>query len=185
MPTLSPQLLRSRFGKVCVAIIGATPAEVIEKTASTIKDNAFVELRLDYLDKPLAALPDLKTLLAENPNVTAIATCRRTETGGRFRGSLNEELNILCEAALSGFQLIDLSLESAEALKKPSLQKLRETGVSIIISHHDFAATKDLDGIYNRIHPFAPDFIKIVPTAKTLSDNITFNGLPGAQERVL
>ena len=173
MPKLTPQLLRSRIGKVCVAITGSTPAELIEKTAATIKENAFVEIRLDYLSKPLAAIPDLKTLLSENPTVTAIATCRRTETNGHFHGSVTDELNVLCQAAVSGFQLIDLSLESAEALKKPSFQKLRDTGVSIIISHHDFAATKDLDGVYNRIIPFAPDFIKIVPTAKTLSDNVT------------
>ena len=58
-------------------------------------------------------------------------------------------------------------------MKKGELQKLRDTGVALIISHHDFAATKDLDGIYKRIVPFEPDFIKIVPTAKTLIDNVT------------
>ena len=58
-------------------------------------------------------------------------------------------------------------------MKKGELQKLRDTGVALIISHHDFEATKDLEGIYKRIVPFAPDFIKIVPTAKTLSDNVT------------
>jgi 3-dehydroquinate dehydratase/shikimate dehydrogenase len=58
-------------------------------------------------------------------------------------------------------------------MKKADLQKLRDTGVALIISHHDFHATKDLEGIYKRIAPFHPDFIKIVPTAKTLSDNVT------------
>ena len=60
-----------------------------------------------------------------------------------------------------------------KSLKKADLQKLRDTGVALIISHHDFSATKDLDGIYDRIQPFHPDFIKIVPTAKTLTDNVT------------
>lgn len=173
MPTLNTQLLRSRIGKVCVAITGSTAAEVIEKTASTIKDNPFVEVRLDYLEKPLPALAGLKKLLSASPTVTAIATCRRKESGGRFQGTLAEELDILCRAAVSGFQITDLPLESAEKLKKSELEKLRQTGVSLLISHHDFAATKDLDGIYNRIRPFDPDFIKIVPTAKTLSDNVT------------
>ena len=58
-------------------------------------------------------------------------------------------------------------------MKKAELQKLRETGIALIISHHDFNATKDLDGIYKRIVPFEPDFIKIVPTAKSLTDNVT------------
>ncbi len=173
MPTLSPQLLRSRIGKVCVAITGSGASEVIEKAAVAAKDNPFIEVRLDYLDKPLLALPRLKTFLAEHATVTAIATCRRTQSGGRFNGTVAEELEILCKAAISGFQIIDLSLESAEALKTPEFEKLRSTGVSIMISHHDFAATKDLDAVYERIRPFAPDFVKIVPTAKTLSDNLT------------
>ena len=173
MPTLTPQLLRSRIGKVCVAIIAASPSELLEKVATTLKDNPFIEVRLDYLDKPNEALPGLKGLLADNSNATAIATCRRSENGGRFSGSAAEELNVLLKAAQSGFHLVDLSLQSAETLKPNDLARLRETGVSILISYHDFSATKDLDGIYDRIRPFAPDFIKIVPTAKTLSDNIT------------
>src|SRR6202041_4083041 len=58
-------------------------------------------------------------------------------------------------------------------MKNGELQKLRDTGVALIISHHDFTATKDLEGIYKRIVPFQPDFIKIVPTAKSLVDNVT------------
>ena len=56
---------------------------------------------------------------------------------------------------------------------KATLDKLRATGVALIVSHHDFHATKDLDGILARIAPFQPEFIKIVPTAQNLSDNIT------------
>ncbi len=173
MPTLSPQLLRSRIGKVCVAIIGSTPSEIIEKIQLTMKENNFVEVRLDYLDDPLPALAPLKALLSSNPTLTAIATCRRTGDGGRFNGSVAQELDLLTQAAASGFQIVDLPVASAEANLPSGLQKLRDTGVSLLISHHDFAATKDLEGVYDRIRPFAPDFIKIVPTAKTLSDNIT------------
>ena len=57
VPTLAPQLLRSRLTKVCVAIIGATPAEMIEKATAAVKENSFLEFRLDYLDKPLLAPP--------------------------------------------------------------------------------------------------------------------------------
>jgi len=173
VPTLNPHLLRSRIGKVCVAITAATSSELLEKAALAIKENNFIEVRFDYLDKPLLTIPKLKVLLSENPTITTIATCRRTQDGGRFNGSVAEELDILSKAALSGFHLIDLPLQSAEALKATGLQKLRDTGVSIIISYHDFSATKDLNGIYDRIRPFEPDFIKIVPTAKTLSDNVT------------
>src|ERR1700723_340828 len=173
VPSVNPQFLRSRIGKVCVAIIGATPAEMLEKASAVVKETPFLEFRLDYLEKPLLALPKLKHFLTDNTAVTAIATCRRTANGGKFAGSLAAEVEVLSIAGGTGFHIVDLELESAEALKKGELQKLRDTGVALIISHHDFTATKDLDGIYKRIAPFNPDFIKIVPTAKTLTDNVT------------
>ena len=173
MPTVAPQFLRARIGKVCVAIIGATPAEMLEKASAVLKETPFLEFRLDYLEKPLLALPKLKHFLSENTAVTAIATCRRAANGGKFSGNLAAEMEVLSKAGPSGFHIVDLELESAEGLKKGELQKLRETGIALIVSHHDFAATKDLDGIFKRIEPFQPDFIKIVPTAKTLTDNVT------------
>ena len=172
-PTVAAQLLRTRLGKICVAIIGSTPAEMIEKATAVVKESPFVEFRLDYLEKPLNSLPKIKQFFADNTAATGIATCRRAANGGKFTGSLAAEMEILSKAAHSGFHLVDLELESAESLKKSELQKLRDTGVALIISHHDFNATKDLDKIYERIEPFQPDFVKIVPTAKHLTDNVT------------
>ena len=173
MPNVTPQFIRSRIGKVCVAIIGTTAAEMIEKASAVVKETPFLEFRLDYLEKPLLALPKLKHFLTDNTAATGIATCRRETNGGKFSGTVAAEVEILSKASASGFHLIDLELESVESLKKGELQKLRDAGAALIISHHDFSATKDLDGVYERIAPFQPDFIKIVPTAKMLTDNVT------------
>lgn len=173
VPNIAPLLLRSRLTKVCVAIIGATPAEMIEKATSVVKETPFLEFRLDYLEKPLLALPKFKQFFAANTAATGIATCRRAAGGGRFAGSVAAEVEILSQAAEAGFHIADLELESAEALKKAELQKFRDTGIALIISHHDFTGTKDLDAIYDRIARFAPDFVKMVPTAKALVDNVT------------
>jgi 3-dehydroquinate dehydratase/shikimate dehydrogenase len=173
VPSLAPQLLRSRLTKVCVAIIGSTPTEMIEKAAAVVKETPFLEFRLDYLEKPLAAMPKFKQFFEDNTAATAIATCRRAALGGKFHGSVAAEVEVLSKAASTGFHLADLELESAQALKKTDLQALRDTGIALIISHHDFNVTKDLDGIYAKIAPFNPDFVKIVPTAKALVDNVT------------
>jgi 3-dehydroquinate dehydratase/shikimate dehydrogenase len=146
---------------------------MIEKATSVVKETPFLEFRLDYLEKPLLALPKFKQFFAGNTAATGIATCRRVENGGKFAGSLGAELEVLTKSASAGFRLVDLELESAEKLKKGDLQKLRETGIGLLVSHHDFAATHDLDGIFARIESFHPDFIKIVPTAKSLIDNVT------------
>jgi 3-dehydroquinate dehydratase/shikimate dehydrogenase len=170
---IASHLLRSRIGKLCVAIIGTSPNEMIEKATEVLKESTFLEFRLDYLAKPAAALPALKSFLAENGAATAIATCRLKDHGGRFDGSKTAALEILQKAAASGFHLVDIELESIEKLPRNTMSQLREAGAAIIISHHDFHATKDLDAVYQRIRPFGPDFIKIVPTARSLSDNLT------------
>jgi 3-dehydroquinate dehydratase/shikimate dehydrogenase len=170
---IATHLLRSRIGKICVAITGATPQEMCEKALDVLKETTFLEFRLDYLAKPLAAMPLFKQFLDDNGAATVIATCRLKDNGGRFAGNRAAALEVLLKAAAAGFQLVDIELETIEKLPKATIAQLREAGAVVLISHHDFAATKDLDGIYKRIKPFAPDYIKIVPTAKTLADNLT------------
>jgi len=171
--TYAPQYLRARMGKLCVAITGDTAAEMIEKATEVAKETPFIEFRLDYLSKPLLALPKIKQFLTDNTLVTAVATCRRASLGGKFRGTIADEMELLTKCATSGFHLADVELQTAEALKKGELQKLRDKGIALIVSYHDFEATKDLDDVLERIREFKPEFVKIVSTAKSLSDNIT------------
>jgi 3-dehydroquinate dehydratase / shikimate dehydrogenase len=170
--SLSPNYLRSRIGKICVAIIGSNSTELLERAEAVYRESTFLEFRLDYLTKPVAALPKLKAFLADHPEVTAIATCRREANGGKFAGSNIAELDVLQKAASSGFHLVDVELQTAEEVKPQELNKLRARGAALILSYHDFMTTKDLDGIFERIRPHEPEFIKIVSTARSLSDNV-------------
>ena len=172
MPTRTIQHLRSRIGKLCIAVTGDSPAEVVKKASKSLQDSNFLEFRLDYLSHPVSVLPDLATFLTEHPSATAIATCRRLSDGGKYSGNLLQELEILIKAAGAGCQIVDLPLQSAEALKPADLARLRQTGAAILLSYHDFSITKDLDSIAQRAQRFTPDFIKIVPTAKHLADNL-------------
>jgi 3-dehydroquinate dehydratase / shikimate dehydrogenase len=170
---VSTHFIRSRIGKICVAITGENPAEMLQNAEQSVRENHFVEFRLDYLANPLAILPKLKTFLYERGEVTAIATCRRAATGGRFKGTINAELEVLEKAAQAGCHLIDVELQTAEHMKPAQMKKLRSYGAALIVSYHDFEATRDLDKIFDRILPFQPEFVKIVSTAKTLADNVT------------
>jgi 3-dehydroquinate dehydratase/shikimate dehydrogenase len=169
----STHFIRSRIGKICVAITGSAPADMLENAENIVRENHFVEFRLDYLPNPAAILPKLKTFLYERGEVTAIATCRRASTGGKFKGTIPAELEILEKASQAGCHLIDIELQTAEHTKPAQLKKLRSYGAALIISYHDFESTKDLDAIFDRILPFQPEFVKIVATAKTLADNVT------------
>lgn len=170
---VSTHFIRSRIGKICVAITGATPADMMRNAEAIIRENHFVEFRLDYLPNPAAVIPKLKQLLYERSEVTAIATCRRVQTGGKFKGTIAAELEVLEKAAQAGCHLIDVELQTAEHTKPAQMKKLRSYGAALIVSYHDFEATRDLDRIFERAKAFQPEFVKIVATAKALSDNVT------------
>lgn len=164
--------LRFRVGKICVAIQGGTPAELIDRAEAALKDTRFVELRLDSLPKPLNAIPYLKQFLSEHRDMTAIATCRRKEYGGNFAKSLAEELEVLEKALAAGCHMVDLEVESAEHAKPAQLAKLRTAGSALLISFHDFTRTRGLEQVAERIERFKPDYVKVVSTARSLADNL-------------
>ena len=170
-------LLRSRVGRVCVALQGKTLPELLERAEAALPESRFLEFRLDSLEKPAAAVQPVARFLekarARLGEVAAIATCRRRAFGGGFRGTLAEELSILTQAARAGFSMVDVEIESAEEASKTEWEKLREAGASVLISFHDFSRTGDLDGVLARMRRYSPDFAKVVTTAESLSDSLT------------
>src|SRR5580693_6665994 len=170
--TYTPRLLPLRLPRVCVAVAASDSAELLEKAETLIRDNPFIELRLDYLSKPALALPKVKQFMESHAGITVIATCRRAANGGKFRGSIASQLDILGKAAAAGCQLVDVELQTASKCKPEQLQKLR-TRAALILSFHDFRATKKLDETLEKMLHYPADFYKIVSTATTLSDNVT------------
>src|SRR3954447_26538655 len=96
--------LRLRLPRVCAAITGEEPGEMVEKAETTVRENAFLEFRLDYLKNPLAFIPKLKQLYEFRPDLISIATCRRQQAGGRFKGTIAAQIEILSKAAAAGCQ---------------------------------------------------------------------------------
>jgi 3-dehydroquinate dehydratase/shikimate dehydrogenase len=171
-----PAAQRPRLGKLCIAVHGATPAELWQRAAAAAEDTKFLELRLDFLPKPAAAIPGLKDFLLAHRNVAVIATCRRKQNGGNFDGALTAELEILTKAAEAGSLIIDLEVESAEECKPAQIARFRAgikaAGAGLLISFHDFTRTKGLEQAAARILTFEPDFVKVVSTARSLADNL-------------
>ncbi len=167
-----PRLLPLRLPRVCVAVTGRDASDMVEKAETFVRDNPFIEFRLDYLTRPALALPKLKKFAEFHPHVYSIATCRRVASGGKFRGSIATQLQILTKAADSGCQLVDVELQTAQRSKPEQIQKLR-TRAALILSFHDFRSTKNLEETLERMVAIPADFYKIVPTATSLADNVT------------
>ncbi len=171
-PPVAPRLLPHRLPRVCVAVIGSDPNELAERAEALVRDNSFLEFRLDYFSKPGLALPRIKRFLESHHGTIAIATCRRVASGGKFRGSIASQIDILNKAAAAGCQLVDVELQTATKVKPEQLQKLRARA-ALILSFHDFRATKKLDDTLEKMLAFPADFYKVVSTATTLADNVT------------
>jgi 3-dehydroquinate dehydratase/shikimate dehydrogenase len=175
-----PRLRLDNLSKLCVAIQASSPAELIERAETALRgmtpESRFLELRLDSLPKPAAALPKVKEFLAAHRDTTVIATCRRKQFGGLFEQSLGAELEVLLAAADAGCQIADLEVESAEEAKTEQLASfraaLRAVGTALIISFHDFSRTAGLEQAAQRIEALRPDFVKLVSTARCLADNL-------------
>jgi len=170
-PSYTPRLLPLRLPRVCVAVIGSDANEIGDKAEALVRDNSFLELRLDYLSRPGTALARIKRFTEAHPNTVVIATCRRTAGGGKFRGSIVSQLDILSRAAAAGCQLVDVELQTASKCTPGQLQKLRSRA-ALILSFHDFRATRKLDETLEKMLAYPADFYKIITTAATLSDNV-------------
>lgn len=171
-PAIAAHQLRVRMSKICVAVTGATANEILTRAEQISNTNPFLELRLDSLNKPQAALAKLKSFAMSNRHVTIIATCRRTEGGGNFVGELFEQAEILEGAAKAGCQLMDVEIESAETMRPADWKRLRASGAALILSYHDYSHTRNLQKAFERMQRFEPEFYKIVSTARSLADNI-------------
>jgi 3-dehydroquinate dehydratase / shikimate dehydrogenase len=171
VPRLVTSRIPLRLPRVCVAVIGQDANEMVEKAESLVRDNPFVEFRLDYLSKPALALPRIKKFTEYYPHVVSIATCRRVASGGKFRGSIAAQLQILAKAADAGCQLVDVEVQTAARVKADNLQRLRSRA-ALLLSYHDFRGTRKLEQTLQEMTRTPADFYKLVTTATTLSDNV-------------
>src|SRR5271169_1527856 len=172
-PKSYPLRLPLRLPRVCVALTASDATELVDKAeAALTRDNSFLEFRLDYISKPALALPKVKHFLETHPGTVVVATCRRTASGGKFRGSIASQLNILSKASAIGCQLVDIELQTALRCKPAQLQKFRDRS-ALILSFHDFRGTKKLDETLEKMRAVPADIYKVVSTAATLSDNVS------------
>jgi 3-dehydroquinate dehydratase/shikimate dehydrogenase len=158
--------------RICVAVAADNPADLLEKAEAVARDNPFIEFRLDYLKNPAVAFPRIKSFLGSHTFVTAIGTCRRATNGGKFKGAVASQVDVLIKAGAAGCHLVDIELQSASSLKAAELNKLR-SNAGLILSFHDFKHTRKLNETFEQMKAIPADMYKIVSTATNLYDNVT------------
>ena len=170
--TIPSRPMPLRLPRICVAVAGSSPAELLEKAEAVARDNPFIEFRLDYLKQPALALPRIKSFLGSHTYVAAIGTCRRAANGGKFKGSVAAEIDLLVKAGQAGCHLVDVELQSAQSMKAADFNKIR-AHAGLVLSFHDFKSTKKLNETFATMQQYPADIFKVVGTATNLYDNVT------------
>lgn len=124
---------------MCAVVAARTAREALSQMRTALRYTTTLELRWDWLadaDEVSRLLAGLKS--SRWPaKATIIATCRRREAGGKFSGTLLEQLSLLRSAAGAGCQWIDLEVETARALP-PFTLDLYTWRARRLLSYHDF-----------------------------------------------
>jgi 3-dehydroquinate dehydratase/shikimate dehydrogenase len=139
---------------------------------AALREASTLELRLDWLRSDAQRSRFLRWLRKHRSRRTVlIATCRRREGGGLFRGNVQAELSWLAQAREAGCLWCDLEIETLRKL--PGLL-LRAYSVPrrVLLSAHDFGRTPPLDRLIPAPLRREADAIKIAATAPTLADSV-------------
>jgi 3-dehydroquinate dehydratase/shikimate dehydrogenase len=164
------------FGRdnICAVIAEPTAERAVRALKQALQESGTAELRLDWLrdDAEIGRL--LRRVGAFGKRACLVATLRRRKGGGRFTGSVAEQMRWLEEAVQAGCKWCDLEVESASQVGRAGIQRLRRAGARVMISYHDFRRTPVRpEAVVGRIGEFGGDAVKIAAQANDLADAVS------------
>jgi 3-dehydroquinate dehydratase / shikimate dehydrogenase len=136
------------------------------KTART------VELRLDWLANDGEIAKFLKQLAGKKMSAALIATCRRRPGGGRFSGSIADQLRILSEALRAGCEWYDLEIETARRCLPELLGVMLGQGRRLASAHFFKRMPPNLKRVAQELWSGGPDAIKIAAQCETIAESL-------------
>lgn len=173
---------RSPLPRICIALGFADPEALLAHAREEADSGErFFEFRLDYLSRPEQGIDAIRDFLAEHPETTLLATCRRHQNQGRFNGSVEEQLRLLEAAIEAGARGVDVEIESAEGAAV-RLDSFRGSAL-LVLSYHNFVGTAAVEAVLRRMMRIPADAYKLVTTARKPSDNWRVLALAKAHAR--
>jgi 3-dehydroquinate dehydratase/shikimate dehydrogenase len=160
---------RTLLPKICIALGFSDVENLLQHARREIEaGERFFEFRLDYLPRPEKGVQAIRTFLADFPDASIIATCRRHQNRGKFNGSIEEQIHILDDAITAGARAVDLEIESADSVGART-ESLRGRAC-FILSYHNYDSTPALEPVLRRMMKIPADGYKVVATARKPSD---------------
>lgn len=163
------------FGKgvrrICAVVAASTASEMFRQVRVALRSTPTVELRLDWLKTDAERLRFLSRLRKNvSRGATFLATCRRKEGGGKFRGDIARQLDCLKQAREAGCQWCDVEMETFRELPEGFLRSY-PVPPRILLSIHDFEGMPKLPKKIVVAQHGQVDAVKIAANAKTIVDS--------------
>jgi 3-dehydroquinate dehydratase / shikimate dehydrogenase len=174
MKTVAMTARRGIFGdgRVCAVAAAEDAGDLWRQLREALKATGTVELRLDWLRDDRETGQFLLRLAARPPRATLIATCRRLEAGGRYRGTVAAQLIQLAEAVSAGCSWYDLEIETAALCPRELLDVLLGEGRQITSAHYFQRMPRDLKRLTRELGGGGPAAIKISARCRSLADGL-------------
>jgi 3-dehydroquinate dehydratase / shikimate dehydrogenase len=157
--------------KLCAVVAAPDARSMRRQLAEALQETRTVELRLDWLSDDGEIIDFLAQLSARRPKATLIATCRRREAGGRYRGTIAKQLIHLAEAIRAGCAWYDLEIETVRLCPPDLLDVLLGDGKQLLSAHFFRGMPEGLARIVAELTRLRPDAIKVAVQCDSLADS--------------
>jgi 3-dehydroquinate dehydratase/shikimate dehydrogenase len=163
--------------KICAVVAAESAAAMWRQVKRALEETRTIELRLDWLSND-GEIESFLVRLAANGRgravrgvgATFVATCRRREAGGRYRGTIAKQLVHLGAALRAGCEWYDLEIESASRCPAELVDVLLGEGRQICSAHFFQRAPRDFKRVVATLSNVRPDAIKIAAKCESLAE---------------
>jgi len=169
------RLAKPTTPRIFVTLAGPSLAALEAQASRSSVAHVGYELRLDHLQDFSQFETSLHQMLLRLHASQTIATCRREEAGGAFKGTVEQQTAVLAAAVRAGCAFVDIELESIKAAGSSLLRQFHPARV--IVSYHDYRKTPSLGAIYRRLARLPVNWVKVATHAQHLRNNIQIRQL--------
>src|ERR1700693_2282306 len=171
--------------RICALVAAERSSQLWKQLKQALRHTRTVELRLDWLLTDQEILTFLRRLARTRVRATLIATCRRRQAGGRYRGRIANQLLILAEAIRAGCVWCDLEIEGASKCPPEVLDVLLAGSRRIASAHFFGASPANWQRVLADLRSTNPDAIKIAATCDSLKAGLRLFRLARAKRNTV
>jgi 3-dehydroquinate dehydratase / shikimate dehydrogenase len=155
--------------KVCAVVAAPDAGSMRSQLLRALRHTHTVELRLDWLRDDAEIIRFLRTLARLRPRATMIATCRRREAGGRYRGTIAKQLVHLADAIQAGCRWYDFEIETLRKCPRELVDVVLGDGRQLASAHFFQRMPHSLPRVAAELTSYNPRAIKIAAHCDSLA----------------